>query len=306
MNNLSQRIATPSTQDLGALEGEVWLFGGPYSNLQALEALQAEARRHGVPATNILCTGDTVAYCGQPLETVRTLMHWDIPVLQGNCELSVAEGEDDCGCGFDEGSACSLLSVSWYRHTMAALGQDECTWMAQLPSRISFELAGLNVQLTHGSPAKLNEFVFASTAAEYKQALLEQIQADVVIAGHTGIPFGQALDKGYWLNAGTIGLPANDGTQSVWYLRLQPLSQDQDKLPGQNKEQNKAQGVRATWHRLEYDYKAAQAAMQLAKLPPDYANTLANGLWPSMDVLPQTERAEQGQALNLAPLILTK
>ena len=48
--------------DLGTLRGDVLLFGGPYGNLQATEALLAAASRLAIPAGNLVCTGDLVAY----------------------------------------------------------------------------------------------------------------------------------------------------------------------------------------------------------------------------------------------------
>ena len=47
-------------------DGPVLCFGGPYSNLQATQALFAEARRLGVPPGRIVCTGDVLAYCADP------------------------------------------------------------------------------------------------------------------------------------------------------------------------------------------------------------------------------------------------
>lgn len=48
----------------GEVTGEALVFGGPYSNLQAIEALIAEAAQRRVPAGSCICTGDVVAYCG--------------------------------------------------------------------------------------------------------------------------------------------------------------------------------------------------------------------------------------------------
>lgn len=53
-------------RDLGDLDGPVLVFGGPYSNLQATRALIARADQLGVPSQNLICTGDVVAYCGDP------------------------------------------------------------------------------------------------------------------------------------------------------------------------------------------------------------------------------------------------
>ena len=38
-------------------EGKILVFGGVYSNLQALEALQKVAEKEGILPENIICTG---------------------------------------------------------------------------------------------------------------------------------------------------------------------------------------------------------------------------------------------------------
>ena len=55
------------------LDAPVLFFGGPNSNLQATEALLAEARRLDVPPERIVCTGDVVAYCGDPRATAELI-----------------------------------------------------------------------------------------------------------------------------------------------------------------------------------------------------------------------------------------
>ncbi|WP_425070852.1 metallophosphoesterase family protein [Sagittula sp. S175] len=92
-------------------DAPVMVFGGPVSNLQAVQALRAEAAARGIPAERVVCTGDVVAYCGDPAATVAEVRDWGCHVLAGNCERQLAENAEDCGCGFDEGSTCDVLSV---------------------------------------------------------------------------------------------------------------------------------------------------------------------------------------------------
>ena len=57
-------------RDLGVLDQDVLLFGGPYGNRQALDAVFASAQAAGIPADHVICTGDIVAYCGAPAACV--------------------------------------------------------------------------------------------------------------------------------------------------------------------------------------------------------------------------------------------
>ena len=61
---------------IGTKKGKLLLFGGVYSNLQALEKLIAIAEEEGIPAENCICTGDITGYCAQPEETIATFRKW--------------------------------------------------------------------------------------------------------------------------------------------------------------------------------------------------------------------------------------
>ncbi len=94
--------------ELGVLDEPLLLFGGPYSNLQAVEALAAFAAARGVFGGQMICTGDIVAYCGAPSESVAAIRALGCAVVAGNCELQLASGAEDCGCGFAPGSSCDM------------------------------------------------------------------------------------------------------------------------------------------------------------------------------------------------------
>jgi len=271
--------------DLGLIEETMLLFGGPYSNYAATAAMQQRARDLGVPPRRIVCSGDVIAYCGEPCETLDLIRDWGIHLVMGNCEESLAFGEADCGCGFDPGSECSLLAVTWYDYANRVVTADQREWMRALPRHIDFSMSGADLRIVHGSLGSINEFVFASSE---RQARLEQIRdaaIDVVIGGHSGIPFGQRLQERYWLNTGVIGMPANDGGSHGWYLLLEPG----------------VDAIEASWHRLEYDSEASRASTVAAGMGA-YGQALVDGLWPSVDILPEVERRQSGRPLELQPL----
>ncbi|WP_315982770.1 metallophosphoesterase family protein [Aliamphritea spongicola] len=160
------------------------IFGGPYSNLAATKAIKETSEKLEIPAGNILCTGDIVAYCASPQETTDLIREWGIAVVQGNCEESLGNGANDCGCGFDEGSTCDLLSAGWFNFAKPRVSADAKTWMATLPAQISFTWAGLKMHAIHGGLNSINQFIFASDVTEQAQQQTDskQISLSVVIA----------------------------------------------------------------------------------------------------------------------------
>lgn len=147
-------------RDLGTLEGPVLLFGGPYSNVQALTALWEEAEARRIPAARMICTGDVVAYCGAPARTVAQIRQLGCPVVAGNCEIQLGQGALDCGCGFEEGSACDLLSIGWFSHASAALPAADKAWMATLPDVLTFTHHGSRYAVIHGGVTDVARFIW--------------------------------------------------------------------------------------------------------------------------------------------------
>jgi predicted phosphodiesterase len=267
-------------------DGPLLVFGGPYSNLPATRAVLNEAARRGIPPRRVICTGDVVAYGADAAACCDLVMGSGIHVLMGNCEENLAAGEQDCGCGFEEGTACDLLSRAWYAHADRQVTAAHRTWMGACPRRMVVALPdGRRLAVIHGGASDVSRFLFASAGDEVLGAEIMATGCDGVIAGHSGIPFARQVSAALWLNAGAIGMPADDGTPRAWFEMLTP----------------QAASLRVEVLPLSYDHAAAAEAMRAAGLPEGYAAALGSGLWPSCDVLPPTERARRGTPL--APVV---
>ena len=205
-------LASGAGVEVVPMDGPVLVFGGPYSNLEATQAVLAAAVARGIPPRRIICTGDIVAYAADAAATLAAVREAGIWSVMGNCEESLGSGAGDCGCGYAEGSACDRLAVEWFAHADRSLDAEGRRWMAALPRRLDIELAGRRLAVIHGSVRQINRFVFASTPAAVKREELAAAGCDGVIGGHCGIPFTQIVDGKLWHNAGAIGMPANDGT----------------------------------------------------------------------------------------------
>ncbi|MAW96418.1 MULTISPECIES: metallophosphoesterase [unclassified Leeuwenhoekiella] len=282
-NQASKHSSGNIRVNLGSLSGKILLFGGVYSNLQALEKLKQIAEAQNIQPENCICTGDIVGYCAQPEEVVQLFKIWGAKSILGNVEIQLRDGAEDCGCDFRKGSRCDGFSQMWFPYAQSKLSKSSLDFIATLPNHMDFRFAGKDITVVHGDYFNVSEFVYKSTDWPIKQANFEATGADVIVAGHCGLPFNQEKDGKTWLNPGVIGMPANDGSPQVWYAILE--------------EQNGS--FQFTHHTMEYNYKLANAKMQNDFLPQEYARTLITGIWDNTEILPPYESGLQGFGIQL-------
>lgn len=272
-------------KDLGYKRGKMLLFGGVYSNLQALEAVMELARTNNIAPENCICTGDIIGYCGQPQETLEAFKNWNPHSILGNVEIQLRDDLEDCGCDFTAGSRCDGFSAIWYAFAKANLHTSSKDYFNTLPQHITFKYAGRSIGIVHGSADHVSQFIFKSTEWVVKMKSFKDLVVDTIIAGHCGIPFEDIQDDLLWLNPGVIGMPANDGGSHTWAMIL-----------------NDANGFESQYIPVIYDYLTAIAHMNKNNLPSEYATTLETGIWDNMEILPEYEKRQQGLSLVLTKL----
>ncbi len=269
-------------KDIGNLSGKVLLFGGVYSNLQALEQLKTIAESEYISPENCICTGDIVGYCAQPEETIQFFKSWGAQSIAGNVEIQLREGAENCGCDFTKGSRCDGFSELWYSFAQSKLSKNSLQFMETLPHYIQFIYANKKVTVVHGSYFNTSEFLFKSTPWETKQPNFSVSDSDVIIAGHCGLPFSQQENNLLWLNPGVIGMPANDGTPNVWYAILEDENDT----------------FKFKHHNFIYNHEVTSQLMQNELLPKEYAQTILNGIWDNLEILPIEESVLQGKKIK--------
>ena len=270
-------------KDIGKLTGKVLVFGGVYSNFQALQKMKQISEDLSILPENVICTGDVVAYCAQPEESVQEVINWGIHTIAGNVEIQLSEGQDDCGCNFRTGSRCNIFSNQWYPFAKDKLSVQSINWMKNLPEFIRFSYANRAVFALHSSFHHTSEYIFNSTPEEVLEKNFNDVNASVILAGHSGLPFHR-IDEAQktWINTGVIGMPANDGTPRVWYAILDDETGD----------------FSFNHFSFEYDFHKTANLMRKYQLPSEYALTLETGIWDNCEILPEEEAALQGKAIS--------
>jgi putative phosphoesterase len=226
-----------------------------HANLPALEAGLAEIERLGVE--EVYCGGDLVGYGPHPNEVCRLIERRGIPTIYGNYDHAIGRDLEDCGCAYVTRSDRELgqRSVEW---TLAHTDRDAKDFMAGLPFDLRLELGGRRVRLVHGSPRKVNEYLFEDKPARTFERIAAGADCDVLVFGHTHQPWIASYGGVLFVNCGSVGKP-KDGDPRAAFALLEAES---------------GGGVRASIERVAYDAPAVAEQVAAAGLPGEYAEKL--------------------------------
>lgn len=255
---------------------KIALFSDIHANLPALEAFFEDVDRHNPDA--IYCLGDLVGYNIWPNEVVDHIRSRRIPTLAGNYDYGIGRGIDDCGCAYktEEERANGRISISY---TNEVMGDEQRSYLRGLPAHIRLEFqAGnesLQILLVHGSPRKINEYLFEDREEQSLWRIMEQAHADVLCFGHTHKPYHRILQKEtpegvhhrHAINIGSVGKPKDRDPRGGYVL----LHLNQDSSPRERG------SIQVEFVRFAYDVERAAKAIENSVLPNDYAENLRCG-----------------------------
>jgi putative phosphoesterase len=228
------------------------IFSDVHANLPALDAVLAHIHAQAVDA--VYCLGDLVGYAPFPNEVTERIRREQIPTIMGNYDDGVGFERDECGCAYREADEKKRgdQSLAW---TKAHVTADHKAFLRTLPHEIRFEADGKRVLLVHGSPRKINEYLFEDRPVSSFQRLAAASNADIIVYGHTHKPYTKLVDNVLFVNVGSVGKP-KDGDWRACYAILD----------------TQAPGVQFV--RLEYDITHVTNAIRQSELPGEFATDL--------------------------------
>ncbi len=253
------------------------LFSDIHANLPALNAVLADmdARQPDMR----FCLGDLVGYAPWPNEVVDAIRSRGIPTIAGNYDEGVGLNSGDCGCAYktDEDSARGAASIAF---TNATVTDATRTYLHRLPRHLRIERQAprqpdaptINLLLVHGSPRRINEYLFENRPDRSFLRMMEAANADVLCFGHTHKPFHKAIPYEaagqvryrHAVNIGSVGKP-KDGDPRACYVLLHLDSDAALTAPDT---------VRAEFIRVPYDVEQTAEAIEKGPLPDAFADML--------------------------------
>lgn len=255
---------------------KIALFSDIHANLPALEACLESIGDQKPDA--VYCLGDLVGYNIWPNEVIQEIRKRGIPTIAGNYDQGIGLGSDDCGCAYktEPEKEMGKISISF---TNDVVKPDERAYLRTLPAHIKIEFQlnqdKLNLLLVHGSPRKINEYLFEDRDEKSLMRIMEQADADILCFGHTHKPYHRILPAGqtegghyrHAVNIGSVGKP-KDGNPKGCYVVL--TMQEKSSIIRKD-------SIQVEFIRFDYDIEKAARAVENSPLPNEYAEMLRRG-----------------------------
>lgn len=252
---------------------KIALFSDIHANLPALEACLESIDVHKPDA--VYCLGDLVGYNVWPNEVINEIRGRRIPTIAGNYDQGIGLMSGECGCAYktDHDKDLGQQSIAF---TDSIVNEDERRYLRTLPAhiRVEFQLNNdkLNLLLVHGSPRKINEYLFEDRDEKSLLRIMEQADADIMCFGHTHKPYYKILsgDDGHYrhaINIGSVGKPKDNNPKGCYVLlTINAGSSINDK-----------EAIQVEFVRFGYDVEKAAKAIEESPLPNEFAEMLRRG-----------------------------
>jgi putative phosphoesterase len=191
------------------------VFSDIHANLPALQSVLKDIRRTGVDV--MVCLGDLVGYAPFPNEVIETVRDLEIPTIMGNYDQGVGFDLEDCGCAYrtEKEKALGQESLHWTRNTVTPKNKD---FLRNLLPRYELEVGAFRFLFVHGSPRRINEYLFPDRPDSSFLHMMAGESANVLVCGHTHIPFFREVDGLFIVNDGSVGRPKDGDWRATWAL----------------------------------------------------------------------------------------
>lgn len=230
---------------------KIAVFSDIHGNAIALEAVLNDINTRNIDL--VFCGGDLVGYGAYPNEVINLIRKYRIPTIMGNYDDGVGFNKPDCGCAYTDSHLQELgqISLAW---TKKQVNFENRSFLRSLLERVQFTTCGKKILIVHGSPRQTNEYLYADRPEESVLRFFENENVDIIICGHTHLPYTRIMDSKCLINAGSVGRP-KDGDQRAAYtvIKLTESSLQTEVI------------------RVKYDVERMAQAIETSGLPREYA-----------------------------------
>lgn len=251
---------------------KIALFSDIHANLLALKAVFADIDQQN--PDQLYCLGDLVSYAPYPNEVIEEIRARRIPTIAGNHDEFIGNSPNDDGNIYqlEDGMSAGAISKAL---TNQLLTEANRAYLKALPQHMSidfkFDDQQIRLLLVHGSPRKINEYLFEEHEEADLLNLMTDNQAYIMAFGHTHKPFHRVLadtegNFRHAINIGSVGKP-KDGNPHACYVILE--FDDASAIREEN-------SLNVRFIRVPYDVESVASSIEQSDFPNEYADMLRN------------------------------
>ncbi len=199
-----------------------------------------------------------MGYGPRPNEVVSLLKTLEVPTVIGNYDDGVGFERGDCGCAYTttQEKLDGQASIDW---TTQAVTTENKEYLRGLEKSITVEAEGWRLLLVHGSPRRVNEYLYEDRPEASLRKMLQPLQIDALACGHTHKPYHRVVDGVHVVNDGSVGKP-KDGNPRACYALI-----------------NVGAELEVEFRRMEYPVQSVADEIRDAGLPAGFADALITG-----------------------------
>lgn len=246
-----------------------------HANLPALQAVLKDIAQQ--EPDDIYCLGDLVNFAGWDNEVIDLIRKLSITCIQGNHDEGIGYHRPDFQFSYSNEAQKHFGHLSIQRVNKIISEEHRCyllglPFMLQLEFRFPFH--HLRLAMVHGSVSSNNEYVQKDTPDAYLLEMMDSINADILLMGHTHIPWHKAIFREeenrktyrHTINVGSVGKSKN-GSTDAGYCLVQIHSNTDLSVPD---------SVQVQFRHVPYDTQQVIARIKAEGLPGAYDDYLSN------------------------------
>jgi len=221
-----------------------------HSNSDALAAVLEALHDYDA----LICLGDLVGYGAEPNEVVETIrMLKPQVIVAGNHDYATVTGDTS------DFVHHAVEAIEWTRNRLKA---ENMKYLSSLPLSSTFAANRVTLKAYHGSPRDpLNEYVYPGIPNFILKSFLKMAGTDILLLGHTHVPFDAHIDTKLLINPGGVGQP-RDGDPRASFAIIEILGDR----------------ISCVIKRVKYDMDSAASKILQNSLPSFLADRLYAGI----------------------------
>ncbi|MCX7793835.1 MAG: metallophosphatase family protein [Thermodesulfovibrionales bacterium] len=234
------------------------ILGDIHGNIEALRAVYNESLSQKVD--KIYHLGDLGGYAPFLNEVVDFLIEHNIDGVQGNYDYAVAHNKEHCGCRYEDPLQAEMAQIA-FEWTKRHATERTREYMRSLPFQIELEIHGWKIKIFHATPIKNNLYWYEERDEKFFLQMADRAGADIMIYGHTHLPYRKDIGNKIFINAGSVGRP-KDGDPRACLCVVDIEEKD----------------IKTEFLRIPYDIEKITSAIIASGLPPYFSECLRKGI----------------------------